>query len=354
MRRILVDSIKGNETLARDIINDFGIVIMSTGTTLKKGYLRKLRELDIQYVFVEDEYSEGVQDQSITELLIQDQCQDVLKNIIDKYAYQKNGELEEIRNIAEEIIRDILKEPKIMFSISGIRKKSESTYSHSINVCALSVFIALKMNIGKDKVREIAIGGLLHDIGFTSITLDYKNLIFEECTIEEQKNLMKHVVYGYTIVDKEDWISFASKDIILNHHERVDGLGYPFHKKGDKIKIGTKIVAVCDEFDRKVYGYMEHLTKVHKALDYIARHAGLKFDEEVVDCFIDSVAAYPNGIGVITSEGETGIVLRQNYKNPTRPVVHMITDKNGNKYPYWKERDLSKELKISIWDTTEI
>ncbi|MDF2609154.1 MAG: hypothetical protein K0R92_628 [Lachnospiraceae bacterium] len=354
MRRILIDSIKGNEKLARDIVNDFGIVIMSIGTVLKKEYIRKLRELDIPYIFVEDEYSEGVQDQSITELLIQDQCQDVLKDIIDKYAYQKNGELEEIKNLAEEIIRDILKEPKIMFSISGIRKKSESTYSHSINVCALSVFIALKMNITKDKVRDIAIGGLLHDIGYTSVTLDYKNLIFEECTIEEQKNLMKHVLFGYTIVDSENWISAASKDIILNHHERVDGLGYPFHKKGDKIKIGSKIVAICDEFDRKVYGYMEHMSKVHKTLEYITSQSGARFDEEVVDCFIDSVAAFPNGVGVITSEGETGIVLRQNYKNPTRPVVRMITDKNGNKYPYWKERDLSKELKISIWDTTEI
>jgi HD-GYP domain-containing protein (c-di-GMP phosphodiesterase class II) len=354
MRRILVDSIKGNEKLARDIINDFGIVIMSGGINLKREYIKKLKELDIEYIFVEDEYSKGVQEQSMTELLIQDQCQDVLKDIIDKYSYQKNGELEEIKIIAEEIIRDILKDQKVMFSISGIRKKSESTYSHSINVCALSVFIGLRMNIPKDKVKEIAVGSLLHDIGYASLPYDYLNLKFDECNIEDQRKLMKHVINGYTLVADEDWISQSSKDIILNHHERVDGLGYPFHKKGDKIKIGTKIVAVCNEFDRKVYGYMENKMKVNKTIEYILSQAGIKFDPEVVACFINSVAAYPNGSGIITTEGETGIVLRQNYKDPKRPVVHMITDKHGSKYTYWKEMDLSKELKISIWDTTEI
>lgn len=354
MRRILLDSIKGNEILAREIINDYGLVIMPVGTVIKIDYIKKLKELDIEYIFVDDELSQGVQDYNMIELYIQDQCQDVLKDIIDKYSYQKNDQLEEIKSIAEEIISDILKQPEVMFSVSGIRKKSESTYSHSINVCSLSVFIALSMKIPKARVTEIAIGSLLHDIGYSSITFDYKNILFADCKPDEQKELMKHVVYGYTKIVDEEWLTQNSKDIILNHHERIDGSGYPFHKSGDKIKIGSKIVAICDEFDRKVYGFMEPKMKVYKTLQYIIKQAGVKFDPAIVKCFVNSVAAYPNGTGVITTEGETGIVLCQNYKNPTRPVIHMITDKQGVKYPYWKERDLSKERNIAIWDSIEI
>lgn len=354
MRRILLDSIKGNEILARDVINDFGIVIMPTGTIIKKEYIKKLKDLDIEYIFVDDELSQGVQEYNMIELCIQDQCQDVLKGIIDKYSYQKGEQLEEIKSIAEEIINDILKQPEVMFSISGIRKKSESIYSHCINVCSLSVFIALTLKIPKNRVTEIAIGSLLHDIGFLSITYDYNNVLFEDCKADEQKELMKHVVYGYTKVMDEEWIKQNSKEIILNHHERVDGSGYPFHKVGDKIKLGSKIVAICDEFDRKVYGFMEPKMKVYKTLQYIIKQAGIKFDPVIVKCFVNSVAAYPNGAGVITTEGETAIVLRQNYKNPTRPVLHMITDKQGVKYPYWKEKDLSKEQNIAIWDSIEI
>jgi len=74
----------------------------------------------------------------------------------------------------------------------------------------------------------------------------------------------------------------------------------------------------------------------------------------LVNAFKDSIAHYPNGIGVITNEGETGIVLRQNPRNAARPVIRMITDMHGNKYSYWLEKDLTRYTKISIWDTIEL
>lgn len=354
MRRMLLDFIKGHELLARDIISNSGIVIMSAGSVIKKEYIRRLTELDINYVYVEDELSMGIEDVDNTEEMIKAQCQDIVRSIIDKYSYQGYGDLVNIQEVAEQIIGDMIEQPEILFNISGVRRKSESTYSHSINVCALSVLLALRMKLPKAKVREIAVGSLLHDIGYNSMQFDYINNNYNDLNKMEQKELLKHVIYGYSSVIKEDWLTLASKDIILCHHEKMDGSGYPFHKKGDKIKIGSKIVAVCDTFDSIVYGFLCPKMKVHHAIDYIVSQAGVKFDFDIVNCFIESVAAYPNGTVVITNTGEKGIVIRQNVKCPTRPVLHMISDANGKKYSTWVEKDLNKELTLLIEDTIEL
>ena len=91
--------------------------------------------------------------------------------------------------------------------------------------------------------------------------------------------------------------------------------------------------------------------KVHDAIDYIVSQAGVKFDFNVIKAFVDSVAAYPTGALVITNQEEVGIVLRQNPKCPTRPVIRIIKNKDGDKPEEWIEKDLTKELTLFITDT---
>ena len=351
MRIISVDSVKGHELLAKDILNDSNSILMTAGTIVKKGYISRLKELDIEFIYVEDEIAQGVSLTESLEIQIKEQCQEAVREILTKYSYHTDSELEEITTIADEIIYDIMREPEVMYNLSSIRNKSEGTYSHSLNVCALSVILAFKLKIPKQKIREIAIGCLLHDIGFTFITMDYSSLIMEECSEKEQKEIKKHIIYGYSAVEKMDWLSSISRDIIISHHERMDGSGYPFHIGGSKIRIGSKIAAVCDEFDSRVYGNLVPKMKVHDAIDFIVSQAGNLFDLNVVKAFVASVAAYPIGALVITNQEEVGIVLRQNPKCPTRPVIRIIQNAKGDKPTNWVERDLTKELTLFITDT---
>lgn len=353
MRRIAVDAIKGNEKLAMDLINDSGIILMCVGSVIKKDYLATLKNLGIEYLYVVDDFSKGVQVDEMTEMNIKQQCEETVKDILERFTYSGTAALENLMGVAEEIILDILEEPEVMYNISGVRQKSENTYSHCVNVCTLSVLIAINMQLPKSKVREIAIGALLHDIGYNYIPEDYSLRAVEELTEEENKEIKKHVIYGYSAIEKESWLSAVSKDIILAHHERLDSSGYPFHLKNDRIKIGSKIVAVCDEFDRRVYGFYSPKMKVHETIDYITSMSGLKFDFSVVKTFYDSVAAYPNGTTVITNEGEIGIVLRQNRKCPTRPVIRIVIDKNGNACEDWIQKDLTENLTLFISDTVD-
>lgn len=351
MRIISLDSVKGNELLAKDIINNNETVLMAAGSVVKKEYVKRLKDLAIEYIYVEDEIGEGVNLTNSLEHQIKDQCQEAIRSILLKYSYHHSSELEEIKAVADDIIYDIMKEPEVIYNLSSIRDKSDSTYSHSLNVCALSVILAFKLKLNRNKIRDIAIGCLLHDIGFTYLTLDYHDLILEECSEKEQKEIKKHIIYGYSAVENMSWLSQTSKDIIICHHERLDGSGYPFRIKKDRIKIGSKIAAVCDEFDSRVYGNLMKKMKVHDAIDYIVSQAGVLFDFHVVKAFVDSVAAYPTGALVTTNQNEIGIVLRQNPQCPTRPVIRIIQDANGEKPAEWTEKDLTKELTLFITDT---
>lgn len=353
MRMLRIDNIKGNEVLARDILSGSGIVLMSAGTHIKKEYRLKLKELGVDAIYIEDEYSQGIVEETSSENSIKIQCEHTIKNIIERFSYIGTKELKEVSSVAEEIIMDVLEEPGVMYNISGIRDNSMNTYSHSINVCTLSVFIALNMKLPKSKAREIAIGSLLHDIGFQYIGKDLSQLDRSKLTDNEKKELKKHVIYGYEALKDETWLTSVSKDIILYHHEKIDGTGYPFRVLGNKIKIGSKIVAVCNEFDKKIYGFHDHKVKVHHAFEYIMSLSGTWFDNNVVKTFYDCVAAYPNGTTVITSDNNIGIVIRQNKRFPTRPIIRLIKDQYGDKYHDWVEKDLTKNLSLFIKDTLD-
>lgn len=356
MRGVKVESIKGSEILAKDIISDSGIILMSEGTRIKLEYKKKLLELGITNIFIKDEIAEGIKVDELTEIKIKEHCENTVKETIEKYFFSDSSELEKLKLVADEIIFDILSEPEIMFNISGVRKSNEETYSHSVNVCALSVLISLKLKLPKYKIRDIAVGSLLHDIGINYVNFDFKNENYQSIYQDENKlkEMKKHVIYGYTAVEKETWLSAVAKDIILSHHERIDGSGYPFKLKGNKIKIGSKIVGLCDEFDHLVYGLYGEKMKVYKAIDYILSQSGVKFDYEIVKLFNESVAAYPTGSTVITSDNDIAVVLRQNVKCPTRPVIRLISDANGKVYQDWIEVDLTKKLTLFIQDSKDI
>lgn len=340
MKKVAVEQLKENTILAREILTSGGIVLIPKGTNLKKQYVERLKDLGITYVYIEEAaISEHERNE---EERIKEQCQETVRETLEKFSYLGNVELASIRDVAEEIITDILKEPEVLYSVSGIRNKTELIYSHSVNVCALSVLISMKMKLPKTKVRQVAIGSLLHDIGYSYIPGDLIYNLPEALSESERAELKKHVLYGYEATKQEKWLSATAKNIILYHHEELDGNGFPFHLSGDKIKIESRIVAVCDAFDRLVYGVFCEPMKVHEALQQLMKYSETKLDFEVLKVFLESVAAYPNGTKVVTSKGEIGVVVRQNPKCPTRPVLRM---EDGTLV------DLTQELKIMIRDT---
>ena len=353
MRRIKTRKIKGHEILAKDVYSSGGIILISEGTILKQEYIQKLLELRITDVFVEDEISRDIQVQDITEEKINEQCFELLKKMLDRFSFCSIEELEELSDTATHIMEEVLLQDKIIYTVSNVRNYSQSLYEHSLSVTSLSILIAIRAGYSKEQTKEIAVGALLHDIGFVNVKESYKGMILEEMEENIKKEVKRHVVYGYIELEQQDWLSSISKEIILYHHERLDRSGYPFHMPRNKLKKQIRLVSICDAFDNMVYGNFEKRRKVHEALDEIVKCGGTKFDSELVKIFLRSVAAYPTGTIVLLNTGERGIVIKQNADSPTRPVLRMVEEDSSGGWISKDERDLSEELTMFILDTLE-
>lgn len=144
----------------------------------------------------------------------------------------------------------------------------------------------------------------------------------------------KHPIYGYSALKNETWLSDVSKDIILMHHERINGSGYPL--KTRNISLECRIVSICDAFDERICGIGCKRIKVYEAIEYLKFHKDKKFDGKVVDIFLNFTAVYPVGTHVLTSEGEIGVVVEQNRDFQDRPILRIIQDRNGG--------DVKKEI----------
>ena len=333
MRRKKTEQITGREILAKDVYSSGGVVLISAGTILKKEYIDKLLELKITDVFVEDEISREIQIKDITEEKISEQCTEKLKDTLERFSYTTGKKLQELSKVATEVMEGVLLQEEVIYTISNVRNYSKSLYEHSLSVTALSILMAVRAGYSQTETKEIAMGALLHDIGFTSVKEKYFGLILDEAEEKIQKEIKRHVVYGYIEVEQEDWISSVSREIILKQQVRL--------------------VAICDAFDNMVYGNLEKRKKVHEALDEIMKSGGEKYDPELVKIFVRSVAKYPTGTIVQLSNGEYGIVIRQNAEAPTKPLIRMVVQDKDGEWIGREERDLTDNPAIYIVDTVE-
>lgn len=353
MRRIRTEQIMGREILAKDIHSAGGVVLISAGTILKAEYKEKLLELKVSDIFVEDEISKEISFNDITEEKISNQCMERLKCTLERFSYASEEELMDLTKVATEVMESVLLQKEVIYTISNVRNYSESLYEHSLSVAALSILIAVRAGFSQKETKEIAMGALLHDIGFSNVKENYRGVILEDAEDYIQKEIKRHVVYGYIDVEQQEWIPSISREIILYHHERLDRSGYPFHMSKEKLKQQVRLVAICDAFDCMVYGNLEQRKKVYEAQEIILRASGTKFDTELVKIFMHSVATYPTGEIVSLSDGNCGIVIRQNAESPTRPCVRILERGPEGEWIGKEEKDLKEELTLFILDTIE-
>ena len=189
---------------------------------------------------------------------------------------------------------------------------------------------------------------LLHDIGLRYTTLDYEGKSMEDMKPEALAEYKKHPIYGYTSVKDEEWISDEVKKIILYHHERLDGSGFPLRLKEAEIPLFCQIVAVCDAFDEMICGIAQRRSRVYEAVEYLKSFKNVKYNGKIVDAFLSFTAVYPAGSHVLTNDGEEAIVVSQNKDFQDRPIIRIIRDKDGRKLQEERIVDLVKVLNVYI------
>lgn len=317
--------------------------LLAAGTVLRSEYVEKLKEIGIQEVYVKDTETESV---VILKKDIEENVKHQVKDILQKHTYSHNQELMELNKTADNIIDSILDEREVVTRVYDIKERSSDIYEHSLSTCTLAILTAIKMNLGHESIHDIGIACLLHEIGLRYLTIDYDNQDVSKLSEKDRVEYKKHPVYGYTALKNENWISKRSKEIILSHHELLDGSGYPL--KTREMTVENRIVSICDTFDEMICGIGKNRVKVHSAVEYLKSFKNIKFDGKIVDVFLEFTAVYPAGSLVKTNEGEVGIVMRQNKDCPDRPVLRIVQDHFGNKIAIDVIKDLSVNNTIYI------
>lgn len=345
MKLVSVDMLKGNEVLGRAVMTKNYSELLAAGTVIKPDYIDKLKELDIKEVYIkrDDEHYEKV---DILKKDVEENVKRQVKNIIEKHTYAHNEKLMQLNQAAESIISNILSEKEVIEKIYDIKERSADIYEHSISTTSLAILISLKMSLSHEEIHDIGVACLLHDIGLRYLTIDYLNKEINEMNEPEKNEYKKHSIYGYSTLKNEWWISTQSKEIILSHHETLDGCGFPLHIT--EISKLCRIVSVCDTFDEMICGIGRRRHKVWEALEYLKTNRGIKYDAEVVDSFLEFAAVYPTGTTIITKNNEEAVVVSQNKKYPDKPVIKLIKDSHGNKVLNKVLIDLSKVNNVSI------
>ena len=338
MKICSIDELKEHDILARDVLSDGHNVFLYKNTILNKKYIEKLKNLNIQYVYIQDNIPQ--EEIAVLKKEIEEKSKSKVKEVILKHTYNNSNELKALSETADNIIVNILEEDEVVENIYDIKERSADIYMHSISICVLATLVALKLGLDQERVHDIGVGCLLHDLGLRYMMIEYEDQDIETLSNKELAEYKKHPVYGYTALKNENWLSKKSKEIILCHHEKIDGSGYPLH--ATEISVDTKIVSVCDAFDEMICGIGRKRMKIYEAVEYLKSFKNILFDGKIVDALLDFTAVYPSGSVIVTNEGDIAVVIKQNKGFPERPIIQLTRDKFGNPIDDDKIIDLVK------------
>lgn len=346
MRLVATEMADESMVLARNVYAG-NCLVLKEGANHIDRYRRNLKNMGIHYLYVEDDLSKDI---AIPDAISEEnrvRCKEILMNTLSDVQEGQSLKLNKLADTVENIINDIMSNHDLQLSLSDLSAMDEYTFSHSVSTTVYALLIGYGLNYNRKMMTSLAMGTLLHDIGKTVLdpAIVYKE---EALTDEEFEYVKRHVECGYELIKDAPNIPATAKEIILSHHEKLDGSGYPRGLKGSELNEFTRISAIADVYDALTSDRCYRKKwPTYKAVDYLIENSGTKFDAELVRIFIQRIAVYPNGSMIRLSDGKIALVKEQNSFMPLRPVVRVIANENGKKItPY--EINLMEVLSLTV------
>lgn len=331
-----IDRLDMGMILKEDIVDDkTGVVLIAKNMAITKTFIDKLISNGIDEVLIK---KEEIPIEKYNEPLMS--AYNKLGNKVEnEFTNIKNGRKINSKGIIQEMtvfIQEVIKERDILTQMRLLKRKDNHIFNHSLAVSILAVSLGKWLKYSEHEILELGIAGLFHDIGKLKIS---DNIIYKpgDLTEEEFEIMRKHPFYGSQILSEA---SGFSQDIILGvmqHHEKVDGKGYPNKVTGDRIHKYAKIISICNIYheltSRIIYNDKESPLKV---ADYIRSESFSALDPHMTQVFLKNIAIFYVGNKVVLSTGEIGIIIYIHPQDKTRPVV-----KIGDKFiDFLVEKDM--------------
>ncbi|MCV2885906.1 HD-GYP domain-containing protein [Aestuariibacter sp. AA17] len=263
------------------------------------------------------------------------------KRLLDTVARGLPIDISIPREFTEQLVGSIDRNPNALMCMTKMREKDSYLFEHSLNVAILLANFAKHMGMSDKDIRELAFAGFLHDIG--KIQIPDEILHKPGRLTEQEMSVMKlHVERGISVLEDMKIPAHIIRTM-AEHHERLDGLGYPKGLRGEQISFAGRMIAIVDTYDAITADrcYKPGMPS-QTALKILLKDAPAKYDKHLVEQFVKCVGIFPVGGLVELNSGSVAVVVKQQDKAPLKPVVKAFYSIKGNHFLAPKEIDLSQ------------
>ncbi|WP_373898168.1 HD-GYP domain-containing protein [Haloimpatiens sp. FM7315] len=323
---ILTHNLKPGMILAEDLTYN-GVKLINKNSSLTENNIKKILEL-YPYSLVSVQNSKDIQGEEEENKSYEEICKNVEKNLsqletqtedmFKQVNHNLKPDINKLRNISEKIITQMKDYGVIIKNIIDYSKIDEVLYRHSVNVTLLSTMIGKWLNLNSRDLTLLTYSAILHDIGKTKLPKEIAHKI-SGFTPEEEVLFKTHSVRGYKLLEDVTYIDSSVKYGVLMHHERLDGSGYPFKLKENKIHDFSKIIAVADTFDTLTHDGKNRCSLY--VLEDIWNLSFSKLDPKYCSIFLNYIMDYYTGETVLLNNGSSGKILKMDSNNITKPLL---------------------------------
>lgn len=306
MKLLALRDISEAHSIARPIYGPDQQVLLNKGAMLREHYKPRLEAVGIHSAYVEDEFLGTIEDIDPISDLTRQSASRIVQQAFELAAAKKPLNVDALLRTANQLTDDLLSNRGCMVQFVDVRPAHTWRYAHSVNVCILATQTAIGLGYDMLRVKQVAIGALLHDIGHALTT-----------------NESEHPMEAFTLLRRYPMIGTLATTIAVQHHERMDGTGFPRGLKGDQVHEFAQIAALANQYDHLTNDHDGTRILPHDALEKIMSEYNA-FDQKIITAFVRNIAPYPVGTTVQLNCGVTARVIAIPRGLPLRPVIKTL------------------------------
>lgn len=323
---LMLHELQPGMIVSEDIYHDNGTLIIGVGTVLTMQMIERLDELMILSVSImKSEVANTPDPIVIKQAQVQatyNKTVDRFKSIYKALKYGRHVIVDQVQEMVTPLVDEVLNNTGLVKQLWQLQSCDEYTFDHSVTVSLVSALLAKWMGYTEAQLKEIAIAGMMHDLGKMNIPDEILNK--PTALTKEEFSVMKtHATLGYMLLMQQKGFSDEVLKVAIEHHERYDGKGYPNGLKGKDIHIFARIVTIADMFSAmttdRIY---RKAVNPFKVAEVMKSEAYGYLDPFITTLFINHISNFYVGNVVRLNNGEVGEVVLINKHMPYRPLVH--------------------------------
>ena len=347
MIKVSLDEIVSGNELQFPIFDGFGRLLIGKGVAITDSMLDRLKKLGVRKVPIEEEGYEDIEEVDLVDQKSVIEANKALRDVSNDIKKNKIADPEIIMDAADKLISEILNKPKLSIAVNDVRIYRDYLLSHMTRTAIFSAILGTSLGYNDYKLKTLMLSSYLHDIGLLLLEYQDENKIV---SFEEHPQFKDHPTIGRDVVRRLGFSSVVA-NAIVQHHERLDGTGFPNSTR--IINDYAQIISIISFFDSLTQPFVGEGYSPSEALELIMGNSGIMFDQDIVKIFVKKVMPYPPGTLVLLSNDIICVVKDVNPGFVLRPTVKTYGIYENHEIKRFDldqiiEIDLVKELSLTI------